>query len=103
MTGRLQRSRPRAKFRFLGGATPSRRSFTATTVIRLLTRSDVTLARLVTTIEGDPLFARRVRNSAKARSRSRFKVKNTRHAVSVMGFAELGRLAREYGRGVSRA
>jgi len=97
MTWRTHRSQPRANFKFFGGATPSQRSFTATTVMQLLSRSDVTISRLVTTIEGDPLFARQVRRSAKERSTGQFKIKCTRDAVALVGFTELGRLAREYG------
>lgn len=99
MTRLTHFDRPRASFRFFGAGSSGRRSFTATTVMKLLARSDVTLTRLVTTIEGDPVFARHVRNVARDRAQRRFKIRSTRDAVSFVGFSELDRLARNYGRG----
>jgi len=68
-------------------------------VAQLLKRPDVTLSRVVAAIEGDPIFARRVRNTAKERVSRPARIRSTRDAVSLMGFAAIGQLAREHARG----
>ncbi len=96
MSTRTQHSRPRSGFRFFGGRSSRSIGLVAASVVQLVQRPDVTLARLVTAIEGDPVFARRVRNSAKERVSSSVRVRSTRDAVSLMGFAAVGRLAQEH-------
>ncbi len=101
MSARNQHSRPRSSFRFFGGRSNQGRGLVAASVAQLINRPEVTLARVVAAIEGDPVFARRVRNTAQERASGRIRIRSTRDAVSLMGFAALGRLAHEHARGAA--
>ena len=99
MSHRTQHGGPRAGFRFFGGRSAAGHGQVAVSVAQMVTRPDVTLKRLVAAIERDPVLARRVRHTAEERVRGGKRVRSTRDAVSLMGFAAVGRLAQEHARG----
>jgi len=96
MSTRSPFSRPRSSFRFFGGGNSQGRGLVAASVARLVTRPETTLSRVVAAIDGDPLLARRVRTWAREQVSQPSRIRSTRDAVSLMGFAAVGRIAREF-------
>ena len=103
MAQRSAHSSPLLSFRFFGGRTaPARgrtapaRGHVAATVLKMATGPDANMSRIVSLIEGDPVFARQVRRSAMDRMGEQGRVRSIRDAVCLMGLAQLVRLARAH-------